>query len=57
MAAKGQWGTILLTYICFHGLQILIITALFMVIANLYDRYAAIYMPNQQPLLGRRDKK
>lgn len=57
MAAKGQWATILLTYIGFHGLQIFIITWLFMVIANLYDRYAHIYMPNHQAALERREQK
>ena len=57
MAAKNQWGMILLTYISFHGLQIFIITILFMIMANLYDRYAHIYMSNQNPLLEKGDKK
>lgn len=48
IAAKGQWATILLTYISFHGLQILIITVLFLMIANLYHRYAYIYMPGNK---------
>lgn len=39
---------VLLTYALFYGGQIMFLVVMLMIIANLYDRYASIYLPGKE---------
>ena len=48
MAAKGDVAMIAATYILYYAIQVALMVVMLQMIANLYDRYQSIYMPNQK---------
>lgn len=54
--AKTGILSVVMTYVLYYGVQIAFMVVMLQMIANLYNRYAYLYMPNEQPFLGKGER-